>query len=162
MARAGSGKNAKPFAAELAAANVKSVREMTREHREATWEEAMREIKLPLLPRGTTLPPYKQVADPPMQVEVPEKRWTDAWRMGVSQLKKGELTYMDLALEAPRPIHAMDAVGLHDTAATWLDGFLQTARHPRRRRFQRRIGQFLHRQALSRHGGHRLPRLRHL
>jgi len=32
---------------------------------------------------------------------------------------------MNLALEAPRPIHAMDAVALHETAAKWLDGFLQ-------------------------------------
>jgi len=125
VTRAGGGRKAKAFAAKLAASNIKSIREMTRGHREATWEEAMREIKLPLLPRGTTLPPYKQVGDPEMQVEVPEKPWTDAWRMGVSHLKTGELTYMDLALEAPRPIRAMDAVGLHDIAARWLDGFLQ-------------------------------------
>ncbi len=125
VARAGAGQKAKSFAATLAAAKVKSVREMTRAHREATWDEAMREVTLPLLPRGTALPPYRQVADPPMQVEVPEKRWTDAWRMGVSHLETGELTYMDLALEAPRPIRAMDAVGLHDTAARWLEGFLQ-------------------------------------
>jgi hypothetical protein len=125
VAKAGSGTNARKFAAELAAANTKSVREMTRERREATWEEAMREVKLPLLPRGTPLPPYKQVADPPMQVEVPETRWQDAWRMGASQLKSGELTYMNLALEAPRPIHAMDAVGLHDAAGKWLESFLQ-------------------------------------
>ena len=125
VAKAGSGKNAREFAAELAAANAKSIRQMTREHPEATWEDAMREIKLPLLPPGTPLPPYKQVADPPMQVELSEKRWQDAWRMGASQLKDGELTYMHLALEAPRPIHAMDAVGLHDAAATWLNGFLQ-------------------------------------
>ena len=52
VTKAGSGKNAREFAAELAASNVKSIREMTREHREATWEEAMREIKLPLLPPG--------------------------------------------------------------------------------------------------------------
>ena len=52
VAKAGGGKNAREFAAELAASNAKSIREMTREHREATWEEAMREIKLPLLPRG--------------------------------------------------------------------------------------------------------------
>ena len=122
---AGSGKTARGYAGELAARKIKSIREMTREHSEASWEEAMREIKLPLLPPGTTLPPYKQVADPPMRVQVPEARWTDAWRMGVSQLQKGELTYMSLALEAPRPIHDMDMVGLHDTAAKWLDSFLQ-------------------------------------
>jgi hypothetical protein len=125
VSKAGSGNIARGFAAELAARNIKSIRAMTREHPEATWEEAMREIKLPLLPRGTALPPYKQVADPPMQVQVPEARWVDAWRMGVSQLQKGELTYMGLALEAPRPIHDMDMVGLHDTAAKWLDTFLQ-------------------------------------
>ena len=125
VTKAGSGKTARGFAAELEAANIKSIREMTREHREATWEETMREIKLPLLPRGTTLPPYKQVADPSMQVEVPEARWQDAWRVGASHLRQGELSYMTLALEAPRPIRDMDVVGLHDTAAEWLDGFLQ-------------------------------------
>jgi len=125
VTKAGSGKTARGFTAELAAANVKSIREMTREHREASWDEVMREIKLPLLPPGTRLPAYKQVEDPPMKVEVPEARWQDAWRMGVSNLRKGELSYMKLALEAPRPIHAMDMVALHDTAAKWLDGFLQ-------------------------------------
>jgi hypothetical protein len=125
VAKAGSGKNARAFAAELAASNAKSIREMTRDHREAKWEEALREIKLPMLPRGTALPQYKQVEDPPMLVELSEKRWADAWRMGASQLKNGELTYMNLALEAPRPIHAMDAVGLHDAAGNWLDSFLQ-------------------------------------
>ena len=158
VTKAGSGKNARQFAAELAASNAKSIREMTREHPEATWEEAMREIQLPMLPPNTPLPPYQQVEDPPMQVEVPEKRWTDAWRMGASQLKNGELTYMNLALEAPRPIHAMDAVGLHDAAGTWLAGFYST-RHYVRRRFPRRGGEFLHREAVSRHGDHRLPRL---
>jgi len=119
------GPKASDFAARLAASGVKSVREMTRAHREATWDDAMREIALPLLPAGTALPPYGRVADPPMQVDLPEGRWTDAWRMGVSHLRTGELTYMDLALEAPRPIRAMDAVGLHDAAAQWLEGFLQ-------------------------------------
>jgi hypothetical protein len=74
VTKAGSGNTAQKYIAELAVRNAKSIREMMREHREATWDEAMREIKLPLLPRGTTLPPYKHVADPPMQVEVPEAR----------------------------------------------------------------------------------------
>jgi hypothetical protein len=125
VTKAGAGKTAQSFMAELSSSNVKSIREMTREHSEANWDEAMRELKLPILPAGTTLPAYKQVEDPPMQVEVPEARWQDAWREGVSNLRKGELSYMNLALEAPRPIHAMDAVALHDTAAKWLDGFLQ-------------------------------------
>lgn len=130
VTKAGSGKTARGFTAELAAANLKSIRAMTREHREATWDEAMREIKLPMLPPGTTLPPYKHVEDPPMRVEVPDAHWQDAWRMGVSNLRQGELSYMNLALEAPRPIHDMDAVGLHDTAARWLGGFLQRPGDP--------------------------------
>ncbi|MCL5096339.1 MAG: hypothetical protein M1608_02140 [Candidatus Omnitrophica bacterium] len=125
VTKSGSGKTAREWAAELAASKVESIRQMTREHPEATWEEAMREIKMPLLPRDMVLPPYKQVADPPMQVELPVKQWTDAWRMGSWLLQKGELTYMNLALEAPRPIHDMDMVGLHDASAKWLDGFLQ-------------------------------------
>ncbi len=32
---------------------------------------------------GRRFPPYEPVPDPPMQVEVPEKRWADAWRLGV-------------------------------------------------------------------------------
>ena len=90
---------------------VKSIREMTREHREATWEEAMREIALPLLPPGTTLPPYKQVAIRPCRWRCRSRVGRTAWRMGASQLRQGELTYMNLALEAPRPIHDMDLAG---------------------------------------------------
>jgi hypothetical protein len=119
------GKSAKEYAAELAVANTKSIREMTAIHPEATWDQAMHEIQLAMLPPDTKLPEYEKVEDPPMQVELPEARWTDAWRMGSQQLKNGELTYMNLALEAPRPIHAMDAVGLHDAAGSWLEGFLQ-------------------------------------
>ena len=85
----------------------------------------MREIKLPLFPPDTTWPPSKPTEDPPMSVEVPESRWQDAWRLGTSQLRKGELSYMDLALESPRPIHDMDLAGLHESAAKWLEGFLQ-------------------------------------
>jgi hypothetical protein len=125
VTRAGSGKTARDFAAELTARNTKSIRAMTRERAEATWEEATREITLPLAPPGTELPPYKPVADPPMQVQLPETRWMDAWREGVSQLRHDQLTYMDLALEAPRPIHDMDMVGLHDEAAKCLEDFLQ-------------------------------------
>lgn len=124
VSKAGDGQTAREFATQLATARTKSVRQMTLEHREASWEEAMRQIQLAMLPAGTSLPDYEQVPDPPMQVSVPDKRWTDAWRMGASQLKNGELTYMNLALEAPRPIHAMDAVGLHDDAGKWLQGFL--------------------------------------
>ncbi len=142
VTKAASGNTARKCVAELTVRSAKSTREMTREHREATWDEAMREIALPLLPRGTALPPYKHVADPPMQVEVPEARWVDAWRMGVSKLRTGELTYMGLALEAPRPIRDMDLVGLHDSAAKWLESFLERPGTPSDGDFQDGSGNF--------------------
>ena len=125
VTKAGSGKNAREFAAELAASNAKSIREMTREHREATWDEAMREIKLPLLPPGTPLPPYKQMARSADAGGGARDALAGRLANGSIAIEKGELTYMNLALEAPRPIHAMDAVGLHDAADTWLESFLQ-------------------------------------
>ena len=130
VTKANSGKTGRGYAAELSAAKVKSIREMTREHREATWDDAMREISLPMLPPATALPPYRQTEEPAMQVQLPESRWQDAWRMGSSHLRQGELTYMDLALEAPRPMRDMDLAGLHDTAATWLGNFLQRSGAP--------------------------------
>jgi hypothetical protein len=166
VTKSGSGKTARKFSVELAASNSKSIREMTREHPEATWDEATREITLPMLPQGTTLPPYKQVADPPMQVQVPEARWGDAWRIGVSQLQKGELTYMNLALEAPRPIHGMDVVGLHDTAAKWLDSFLQRPGAPSDGDFSDGSGNFstgklFHETAIINHPGYETYELVH-
>jgi hypothetical protein len=125
VTKKGSNKTARGFTAELKASKVKSIREMTLKHREATWEQAMREIRIPMMPPGETLPPYPRLEEPSMQVIVPDEEWMDAWRKGVSQFKKGELSFMFLSLEAPRPIHSMDLVGLKDEAAKWLEGFLQ-------------------------------------
>ena len=79
--------------------------------------------------------------------------------MGASQLKNGELTYMNLALEAPRPIHAMDAVGLHDAAATWLDSFLQRPGTPSDGDFNDGTGNFCIGKLFHETARHRLPRL---
>ena len=162
VAKAGSGKNAREFAAELAAANAKSIREMTREHREATWEEAMREIKLPMLPPEHAAPAVQAGG-----------RSADAGR-GARDALAGRLADGRIAIEERRT-HLYEPCA-RSAAADSRDGcrgparcgrhvagrLSATARHPVRRRFQRRVGQFLHRQALSRHGDHRLPRLRHL
>ena len=79
VTKAGSGKTARQFAAELVARNLKSICRLTREHREAaSWEEVMRQVRLSTCPAGTPLPPFPKVADPPMQVQVPDARWTDA------------------------------------------------------------------------------------
>ena len=49
-------------------------RQKTREHREATTEEAIREITMTKAPAGVTeLPPMKEVEEPAMQVRTPEE-----------------------------------------------------------------------------------------
>ena len=59
VTKAGSGQTARQFAEELAAKNLKSIRQMTREHREAaSWDEVMREVRLWTCPAGTAVPPF--------------------------------------------------------------------------------------------------------
>jgi hypothetical protein len=124
--KSGSGPSAREFAAELKAKGEKSILERTREHREANAEEAMREIKLALLPAGTTLPPFRQVADPPMQVQVPETWWNDAWRKGVYQLNAGPSSYaFTCPTEGAHHFTAAGRVGLHgEVANRWLSRLL--------------------------------------
>jgi hypothetical protein len=69
---------AREFLAELAARNLKTIRQRVREHPEQTWEGAMRslygDMKLPPIPA----PPF----EPAMSVEVPEENLTALWRLG--------------------------------------------------------------------------------
>ncbi|MBP8129237.1 MAG: hypothetical protein KA184_06605 [Candidatus Hydrogenedentes bacterium] len=125
VTRAGSGQTARQFAAELAARNLKSIRQMTREHREAaSWEELMREVRLWTCPEGTIFAPFPAVEDPPMQVELPDRGWTDAWRAASFQLK-GKHMWGGLAFEVARVAHEMDLVGLHAEADKVYEYFLQ-------------------------------------
>ncbi len=114
--KVGDGKTARQFAAELAAKNLKGIRQMTREHREAvSWEELMRKVRLSTCPAGTPLPSFPKVEDPPMQVQLPDPRWTDAWRAASFQLK-GRHMWGGLAFEVGRVAREMDMVGLHAEA----------------------------------------------
>ena len=125
VTKAGSGKTARQFAGELAAANLKSGRRMTREHREAaSCDEVMQEVRLSTCPPGTALAPLPKVEDPPMQVQLPDPRWTDAWRAASFQLK-GKHLWGGLAFEVGRVAHEMDMVGLHDEAARVYEHFLK-------------------------------------
>ena len=126
MTKAGSGKIARQFAAELAAKNLKGICQMTREHPEAaSWEEVMRQVRLPTCPAGTALPPFPKVPDPAMQEQLPDARWTDAWRAASQQLR-GKHMWGGLAFEVGRVAHEMDMVGLHDEAAKVYDHFLKS------------------------------------
>ena len=113
--KAGSGKTAGQWAAELAAKNVKSIRERVRAHPETTWEEVMRKIILSKNPPGTVLPPYRQVEDPPMLVQLPEQRWTDAWRKYSLINFKGPFSWWTLSMEVMRPARVMDTAAAHET-----------------------------------------------
>ena len=125
ITKAGSGKTARRFAGELAAKNLKRIRQMVREHREAaSWEEVMREVRLSTCPAGTVLPPFPEAGDPPMQVQVPDSGWTNAWRAASFQMK-GKHMWGGLAYEAGRVAHEMDLVGLHDESDKIYQHFLK-------------------------------------
>ncbi len=125
VTKAGSGKTARQFAGELAAANLKSVCQMTREHRETTsCEELMQEVRLSTCPPGTALAPLPKVADPPMQVQLPDARWTDAWRAASSQLT-GAHMWGTLAFEVGRVAHEMNMIGLQGEADKIYELFLK-------------------------------------
>ena len=126
VTKAGSGKTARQFADKLAAKNLKSIRQMTREHREAgSWDELMREVRLSTCPEGTTVPPFPEVKDPPMQVQLSDSRWTDVWRAVSFQLQ-GKHMWGGLAYEVGRVAHNMDMVGLHNEADKVYQHFLKS------------------------------------
>ncbi len=125
VTQAGSGKTARQFVREWSARNLKSIRQMTREHREAaSWEEVMREVRWWTCPAGTATPPFPRVEDPPMEVQLPDPGWTSAWRAASFQLR-GKHMWGGLAFEVGRVAHAMDLVGLHDEADKVYQHFLE-------------------------------------
>lgn len=125
VTKVGSGQTARQFAGELAARNLKSIRQMTREHREAaSWEELMQEVRLWTCPEGTDVSPFPQVEEPAMQVQLPDERWTDAWRAATDQLR-GKHLWGGLAFEVGRVAHDMDLVGLHEEADKVYEHFLK-------------------------------------
>jgi hypothetical protein len=124
VTRAGSGQTAAQFTRELAARQPRSVRQQTREHREASsWEELMQKVRLWTCPEGTALSPFPEVPLPPMQVELPEEGWTAAWNAAANQLT-GEHMWGGLAFEVGRVAHQMDLIGLHAEAAKVYAHFL--------------------------------------
>jgi len=125
VTKAGSGQTARQFAGELVARNLKSVRQMTREHREAaSWNEVMQEVRLWTCPSGTVASLFPKVDDPAMQVGLPDPGWMAAWRAVSFQLQ-GKNMWGGLAYEVGRVAHEMDMVGLHDQADAVYQHFLK-------------------------------------
>lgn len=125
IAKAGSGTTAAQFVRELAAKKLESVRQTTDERREASsWSELMQEVRLWTCPAGTTLTPTPQVPDPPMDVQLSDRGWTDAWRAASNQLQ-GKNMWGALAFEVGRIAHEMDMIGLHEPADKIYQHFLE-------------------------------------
>ncbi len=126
ISKVGSGQTAREFIKELATRNLKGVRQMTRERPEAvSWDELMQEVRLRTCPTGTPVPPFPKVGDPPMQVQLSDARWTDAWRAAANQLM-GKHMWGGLAVEVGRVAHEMDLVGLHGQADHVYQHFLES------------------------------------
>ena len=126
VTKAGAGKTAQQFSAELAAKGLKSIRQMTREHREAaSLEEVMREVRLSTCPPDTPVPPLPKVPDSPMHVQVPDPGWTYAWR-AASHMLTCPSFWGTISYEVSRVAHAMDMVGMHDHADKVYQHFLKS------------------------------------
>ncbi|MCX6359424.1 MAG: hypothetical protein NT029_06455 [Armatimonadetes bacterium] len=124
ITRAGSGVTAAEFIRDRAAAAPKSLRHMTREHREAaSWDELMQQVLLWTCPPGATAAPFPAVSGSPMKVELSDERWSQAWRSAANQLT-GEHMWGGLAFEVARVTHAMEMIGLHPQAEKVYNHFL--------------------------------------
>jgi hypothetical protein len=126
IAKAGSGQTAGQFVKELKTKNLKSIQQMTRDHREAdSWKEVMEQVRLWTCPKGTALKPIPPVADPIMQVQLPDPGWNDAWRAATAQLR-GPHMWGGLAFEVGRVAHEMELIGLHAEAEPIYGHFLKS------------------------------------
>jgi len=76
---------ARKFQQELAAKNLKTLRQRLRERQpEQSWAEAMKAVF-----GDTPLPPFPEPPyEPPMQIDVPEKQLVSQWRLGAWHLKR--------------------------------------------------------------------------
>jgi len=133
VAKAAANTTARAFAEELAAKNLKTVRQMVREHAEQTFEHAVRalhgDMELPPMPEPTI--------EPVMTVEVPDEYLTGLWRLGawgiIRRCEKdergativGDHPFPPLGAETDRILWALDQMGMHTVAeegmANWLD-----------------------------------------
>ena len=125
------------FKQELAAKNLRTVRQRVRERAEPTWEGAMAELH-----GNTPLPPMRKPSlQPPMQVEVPCERLSAQWKLGVDHiLNKKDLNppikgpdgkwrfndspYGVLASETYLILRALDVMGMHKEARDGLHQWL--------------------------------------
>ncbi len=110
---------------QIQASGKSSLRLRTRQHREASsWDELMREVRLWTCPPDTPVPPFPDTPSPAMRVEVSDRRWSDAWRTAVHQLR-GRHMWGGLAFEVARVTRAMEMIGLRAEAEAVYKHFLK-------------------------------------
>lgn len=126
ITKTGTMQTARGFLEDLTSKNMKSIRQMVREHREASsWDELMQQVRFWRCPEGTPIPPFPKVPDPPMSVEVTDQRWTDMWRIASDQLR-GPHLWPTLGHEIGRTVRDMELVGLHDDTLDIYQYFLSS------------------------------------
>lgn len=126
ITKARSGKTAKQFIGEISKKNVKSFRQLTREHKEVeSWDELMRNVRFWQCPDNIEVPPYPKVNDPVVHVSVPDERWNDLWRTATDQLR-GNHCWGNLGHEVGRVVRTMEFLGLHEYTVSVYDYFLQS------------------------------------
>ena len=125
VSKAGSGATARGFSADLAKKNVKSQRQMVREHPEqaGSLDNLIRNLRGPI---ANEIAPFPKVADAgSMRVELSDERWTAAWRVAALQLmSKGG--YWKLAHEGGRTAHGRNLVGEFDGSQEIYDHYLKS------------------------------------
>lgn len=123
--------SAREFKQELTTRGLHTIRELTRTHREQTWEGAIEAT------RGTDLPAHPTPpsdSGPLMQVQVPSERLTAQWELGTWHLlrhcsinpKTGKLWFNDypygiLAAETYLVLSVLDQLNSHDSAESGFD-----------------------------------------
>jgi hypothetical protein len=139
FSQASSATSARAFVAELAARNVKTIRQRTREHPEQTWEGAVEAMR-----PGEVLPPHPVPPfTPAMQVSLPSARLTAQWNLGAWHLLRHAVQEADgtwrfndfpfgiLSSETYMILRALDLQGMHREAADGLDQWLQLPLEPK-------------------------------
>lgn len=126
---------ASQFQKDLQAQGLKTLREQIRAREEQSWDGAMRAVHTEV--QGA-FPPFPQpTVSAPMEVEVPEPYLTAAWKIGATNMLRGEKKdergkwrfrdppYDALAHETQLFMYVLDLMGMHrearDGYEMWLD-----------------------------------------
>ena len=126
VSKSDDGFDAGEYVSRLTSGNAKNIRQLVREHREASsWEEVLDKVRLWRCREGIAVPPFPHTSEPAAVFEVPDAWWTGMYRAAVDQLR-GRHMWGTLAFEVGRVSFEMELVGLHGEADKIYDYFLKS------------------------------------